>query len=117
MKGQNYNLLLKNERIVQSLFDNLHPKTLRVIKEELKAENNKKPEPPFTWNQFYTIVGAITALFTVLSFMIRWDVLLVQYLSFWVFLVIYQNGWLTPKDRKEVNVYTERGKIKVSKIN
>lgn len=113
MQRQNFNVLLKNERIVQSIFDNLHPRTVRVIKEEIKKERDKEPEPPFSWEQFRLIVGIVTAVFTVLSFMIRWDVLLVQYATFWTFLVIYQKGWLT-RGKRDVNVFAGRdGKIKV----
>lgn len=115
MQRQNFNVLLKNERIVQSIFDNLHPKTIRIIKEEVKKEKAKEPESPFSWDQFKLIVGVVTGLFTVLSFLIRWDVLLVQYGTFWAFLVIYQKGWLS-RSVQEVNVFAGRdGKIKVSK--
>jgi hypothetical protein len=114
MQRQNFNVLLRNERIVQSIFENLHPKTVRIIKEDVKKEREKEPEPPFSWDQFKLIVGGMTALFTVLSFLIRWDVLLAQYGSFWAFLVIYQKGWLSRKAH-EVNVYQDRnGKLKVT---
>lgn len=116
MQRQNFNVLLRNERIVQSIFENLHPKTIRVIKDEIKKERDKEPEPPFSWDQFKLIVGGMTVIFTVLSFVIRWDVLFAQYCSFWAFLVIYQKGWLTRK-AQDVNVYQDRnGKIKVSKV-
>jgi len=88
---------------------------VRIIREEVKKEQAKEPEPPFSWYQFKLIVGVMTAVFTALSFVIRWDVLLVQYASFWAFLVIYQKGWLSRDGKRNVNVFANRdGKIKVS---
>ena len=113
---QNFNVLLKNERIVQSIFDNLQPRTIRVIRDELKKEKYKKPDPPFDWNQCKLIVGIVTVVFVVLSFLIRWDVLIVQYASFWAFFAIYQKGWLS-RNRKDVNIFADRdGKIKVNNL-